>query len=104
MTQSEKIATTRTLTNDSELSEDIIIVYLKKAENAIRNRMYPFSMPTKNFEVPSKYEMLQCELASRYILRRGAEGEETHNENGINRTYGSINDSDLLSEVMQVVL
>lgn len=104
MTQSEKIATTRTLTNDSELSEDIISVYLKKAENAIRNRMYPFSMPTENFEVPSKYEMLQCELASRYILRRGAEGEETHNENGINRTYGSINDSDLLSEVMQVVL
>ena len=104
MTQSEKITTTRTLINDSEISADTISVYLNKAESAIRNRMYPFSMPTENFEVPSKYEMLQCELACRYISRRGAEGEETHNENGINRTYGSINDSDLLAEVMQVVL
>ena len=92
MTQSEKIATTRTLINDSEISEDTISVYLNKAKSAIRNRMYPFSMPTENFEVPLKYEMLQCELACR------------HNENGINRTYGSINDSDLLSEVLQVVL
>lgn len=102
MTQNEKIATVRTLTNDEELTEDVISVYLKKAESAIFNRMFPFK-EMLNFEVPAKYESIQCELACRYILRRGAEGEVTHNENGINRTYGSVNDSDLLSEVMQVI-
>jgi len=105
MTQSEKVTTVKALINDDELSVDLVVVYLNKAESAIRNRMYPFNLPEGMaiFVVPVKYEMLQCELASRYISRRGAEGEETHNENGINRTYGSINDSDLLAEVMQVL-
>lgn len=103
MTTSEKVATTKALANDDTLTDDLVTVYLNKAESAIRNRMYPFSMPAENFTVPSKYEMLQCELACRYISRRGGEGELVHNENGINRTYGSVNDSDLLSEVMQVI-
>jgi len=105
MTTSEKVATTKALANDDTLTDDLVTVYLNKAESAIRNRMYPFNLPEgmTTFVVPEKYEILQCELASRYISRRGAEGEETHNENGINRTYGSINDSDLLAEVMQVL-
>lgn len=103
MTTSEKVATTKALANDDTLTDDLVTVYLNKAESAIRNRMYPFAKEGDSFTVPPKYEMLQCELASRYIARRGAEGEETHNENGINRTYGSINDSDLLAEVMQVL-
>ena len=102
MTQNEKIATVKALANDEELTEDLISVYLKKAESAIFNRMFPFK-EMMNFEVPVKYESIQCELACRYILRRGAEGEVTHKENGIDRTYGSVNDSDLLSEVMQVL-
>ena len=43
--------------------------------------------------------MLQVKLAVRYFLRRGGEGETRHSENGIDRTYGSVNDEDLLSEV-----
>ena len=109
MTIVEKIATVKTLTNESDLTDAFVTTYLTKAESAIRNRMYPFGLPLQNgqeitFVVPAKYEMLQCELACRYILRRGAEGEEVHNENGINRTYGSVNDSDLLSEIMQVII
>lgn len=109
MTIVEKIATVKTLTNESDLTDAFVTTYLTKAESAIRNRMYPFGLPVQNgqeitFVVPAKYEMLQCELACRYILRRGAEGEEVHNENGINRTYGSVNDSDLLSEIMQVII
>lgn len=109
MTTVEKIATVKTLTNESDLTDDLVTVYLSKAGKAIRNRMHPFNLPKDDngeeipFEVPEKYEMLQCELASRYISRRGGEGELAHNENGINRTYGSVNDSDLLSEVMQVI-
>lgn len=53
-----------------------------------------------NTEMPSEYDVLQCQLAARYFLRRGGEGEVTHSENGINRTYGSVNDSDLLQEIV----
>jgi len=110
MTISEKIATVKTLANESDLTDTFVTTYLTKAEYAIRNRMYPFSLPIDTetgepitFVVPAKYEMLQCELACRYILRRGGEGEISHSENGISRTYDSVNDSDLLMEVMQVI-
>ena len=105
MTINEKVATTRALANDDTLTEDLVTVYLNKAESAIRNRMYPFNLPEgmTTFVVPEKYEILQCELACNYILKRGAEGELVHNENGINRTYDSVNESKLLAEVMQVL-
>lgn len=110
MTIEEKIATVKTLTNESDLTDTFVTTYLTKAEMAIRNRMYPFSLPIDEetgeeitFVVPAKYEMIQCELACRYILRRGGEGEIRHDENGISRTYSSVNDSDLLMEVMQVI-
>lgn len=109
MTTSEKVATTKALANDDTLTDDLVTVYLNKAESAIRNRMYPFNLPKDDngdeihFVVPAKYEMLQCELACNYILKRGAEGELVHNENGINRTYDSVNESRLLAEVMQVI-
>lgn len=110
MITSEKITTVKTLANEPNLTDDFVTVYLNKAESAIRNRMYPFDLPIDKttgepitFSVPQKYEMLQCELAVRYILRRGGEGEIRHDENGIGRTYGSVNDDDLLMEVMQVI-
>lgn len=103
MTNEEKIAMVQTLVdNDSDATTALVNVYLNLAKSAILNRMYPFTVP-ESADVPSKYEVLQCQLASRYFLRRGAEGEASHNENGINRVYGSVNDEDILREVMQVV-
>lgn len=102
MTLAEKISFTRTLVeNDSQATDEILTVYIKKAESAIRLRMYPFGKDS--FEVPGQYEVLQCELAARYFLRRGGEGEITHSENGISRRYDSVNDEDLLSEVVQQI-
>lgn len=109
MTINEKIAMVKTLANDSELTDEIVTVYLTKAESSIRNRMYPFNLPKDDsgqeipFEVPPKYEIIQCELACEYILRRGGEGEINHSENGINRSYESANAEHLLREVMQVI-
>lgn len=101
MTDEEKITTTQAFINDSEATDAVVSVYLKKAEAAILRRRYPFRQP-ESASVPKEYEMLQCELASRYFFRRGAEPEIAHSENGINRTYGSVNDEDLLMEVIQV--
>ena len=99
-----QIAIVQTLLGDVPEKDDtaLIEVYLAKAEEAILNEMYPFGCG-ENAVVPQRYNMTQCELAVRYILRRGAEGESAHNENGINRTYASVNDSDILSRIMQVV-
>ena len=104
MLLAEKRQIVATLLGDIDEAQNnaLLDVYLADAENAILNRMHPFArMETDT--IPPMYEMLQCKLATRYILRRGGEGEISHNENGINRTYGSVNDEDLLSEVMQVI-
>ena len=111
MTLAEKITMVKTLANESDLTDAFVTVYLNKAESAIRNRMYPFNLPLDSetgepitFTVPAKYEMLQCELACNYILKRGGEGEIRHDENGISRTYDSVNEEKLLMEVMQVII
>lgn len=77
---------------------EIASIYLKDAKCAILERMYPFGVPN-DADFPAKYRNLACKLAVRYIARRGAEGETTHNENGINRSYASADDDDLLGVV-----
>lgn len=99
MTDSEKILTVQTLVDDEAATDALISVYLSKAESVVLRRLYPFGIP-EGAVVPGIYEYSQCELASRYFLRRGAEGEVVHNENGVNRTYGSVNDEDILREIM----
>lgn len=98
----DKTTTVQALIGDMpEVTTALITVYLADAEETILNRIYPFKRPS-GATLPTQYDLLHCKLAARYILRRGAEGEIAHTENGIGRTYGSVNDDDLLSEVMQV--
>lgn len=101
MTDAEKITMVQTLVdNDAAATNALVTVYLTDAESAILHRRYPFAIPD-SYDI-SRYDVLQCKLAARYFLRRGAEGEITHNENGVNRTYGSVNDSDLLDEIISI--
>ena len=102
MTQVEKVSTVKALVGNSPTATDALIaVYLDDAAEAILNRRYPFGIP-EGATVPSAYERAQCKLAARYFVRMGAEGEKAHNEDGVNRTYGSVNDEDILMEVIQV--
>ena len=101
MTDEQKITTVKVLVeNDPEATDAVVGVYLDVALSAILDRRYPFGVPD-TYDV-SQYDMLQCKLAARYFLRRGAEGEIAHNENGVNRTYGSVNGEDLLMEITQI--
>ena len=84
MTTAEKITMAQTLIGDTAATDALVSVYLDDANSAILRR---------------RYQMLQVKLAVRYFLRRGGEGEMRHSENGIDRTYGSVNDEDLLMEV-----
>lgn len=104
MTDTDKIEYIKVLLGDSTISNDVANVFLTEAKANIFMRMYPTgNKPVEVTEVPERYEILQCKLACRYIARMGAEGELAHNENGINRTYHSTDDRDLLADVMQVV-
>lgn len=103
MTTEEKVIRVQTLIGADETATDALIgVYLDEAKNAILNRRYPFGIPYGVTDVPEMYESLQCRLAVRYFLRRGAEGEQIHNEDGVHRHYGSVQDEDLLMEVVQI--
>jgi hypothetical protein len=71
--------------DDSEnWTDDILLTYLDVAGQKILRRAYPYKDVE---EVPNKYNALQCEIAIYLLNKRGAEGETSHSENGISRSY-----------------
>lgn len=84
---------------DDELLEEL----LSSAAAAILSRRFPFGYEAGQ-EVPAQYEDLQVRIAMDMFNKIGAEGQMTHSENGISRTYetGWISNS-LLSEVVPMV-
>ena len=100
MTNAEKIAMVKTLVeNDSEATDAVVTVYLTLASNTMIERLYPYDDSKTASDVPERYDTIQCELAARYFLRRGGQGEISHEENGVNRTYGSVDDEDILKRL-----
>ncbi len=89
MTELEKLALCRAMVDqpigEAGWSDDILRSYLIIAAQKILNRAYPYD--TTVTEVPTRYEVLQCEIAAYLLNKRGAEGETSHSENGISRTY-----------------
>ena len=79
--------------NDVEL-EDI----LESAKAVILSRRFPFGeQPT---EIEPKYNDLQIRIAVEMYNKRGVEGQTSHSENGVSRSYASANVSeDLLREI-----
>lgn len=106
MTDTEKTTLVQVLINNSLITSDTINAYLALAKDRILAKMYPMDdyegNPTR-YPWSTKYDRTQCELAARMIDRRGTEGEKAHNENGVNRTYDSVDDYDILKRVVQVV-
>lgn len=97
MDKSAKITMVQTLVeNDEDATDETIAVYLALASNAMIERLYPYDSFKTEQDLPSRYDTIQCELAARYFLRRGAQSEISHEENGINRSYGSVDDEDIL--------
>lgn len=100
MNEAEKIKIVQTLVdNDEEATEEVVIVYLAMAKQKILDRLYPIGYREET-EIPFQYDMLHCELTARLYLRKGGEGEISHEENGVNRTYKSVDDEDILSRLV----
>lgn len=90
MIEAEKLTMLRVMVgqaNEGEWVDDTLLSYLDIAGNKILNRAYPYDDTVT--EVPSRYGYLQCEIAAYLLNKRGAEGQLSHGENGISRTYES---------------
>lgn len=75
---------------------------LESAKNIILAKRYPCSDYPKNLE--NRYKDLQVRIAVDLYNKLGAEGELSHSENGVSRSYGAENVStDLLKEIVPKV-
>ena len=86
MTQTEKLQLLKALVGESD-TEEVLLAYLNIAGRKILNRAYPYG--TDETEIPTRYDFLQCEIAAYMLNKRGAEGQTSHSENGISRSYES---------------
>ena len=97
MTNAEKReALAASLAPDTD-TDAVLDGVLADAEALILNRMYPFGYPGGT-SVPPRYERIQVQLAVELYSKRGAEGQNSHSENGISRSWAE--KSPLLSRVM----
>lgn len=90
MSDMEKLTMLRVMVGNSDSpdwSDDVLLTYLTIAGRKIINRAYPYREDIDI--VPKRYSVLQCEIASYLLNKRGAEGEISHSENGVSRSYGS---------------
>lgn len=101
MTDTDKVLLLRSIVgtpNEVDWTDDILTSYLTIAGQAIINRAYPFDDTVT--EVPARYGVLQCKIAAYLLNKRGAEGETSHSENGVSRSYENADvPESMLSEV-----
>ena len=84
MTEQEKLTALKAMVGGSD-TDEVLSTYLLIAGKKIIARAYPYKDNVT--EVPSKYDTLQLEIAAYLLNKRGAEGQTSHSENGISRSY-----------------
>lgn len=82
MTNPEKLKALKLMVDEQD--EELLSTYLSLAATKILEKCYPYG---GSYHVPQKYEMTQLEIAAYLINKRGAEGQTSHSEGGINRSY-----------------
>lgn len=73
------------LDSNDTTTDEVANAYLANAGRIVVNLAFPFG--TGNEVVPDKYAYEQIEIALYLLNKRGAEGEISHSEGGISRTY-----------------
>jgi len=82
-----------------DFSDDDIYDEIDNAFEAINSRRH--FTPSPSILIEDKYKNLAYELCIIVMTKEGAEGEKTHSENGINRTYyGSDYPEDMLNRIV----
>lgn len=85
MTDSEKLNRLSVLLDMDEESA-ILAEYLNMAKDEILNWMYRGDVP-EGADVPARYEQTQIQAVIAGYSISGAEGQTSHSENGISRTF-----------------
>ena len=89
MTDAEKLSAVKSILRITGSDEDALLnSYLSLAASEILSALYAVNgnVPT-GATMPEKYEVTQIMAVVEGYSQSGAEGETTHNENGINRTF-----------------
>lgn len=102
MTDAEKMTMLKAMVNGE--TDEVMSVYLTIAKETIMQRAYPCESDLSKKTFPSRYDMLQVQIAQFLINKQGAEGQVTHTESGIQRQYetGGIPKSYLVSIIPEV--
>lgn len=86
MTDAEKLEKLRLMLDPSDTTSDAIAnAFLTAAEKAVIQIVFPYGDGTE--VMPTKYEYEQIEIAAYFLNKRGAEGELSHSEGGVNRSF-----------------
>lgn len=102
MTKIDSLKALLSISDDDTESVKLLEIYLQTAERKVLNRLYPFG--SDNEFVPKKYAYKVLEIAQYLYLRRGSEGETSHSENGVNRTYENADiPKSMLAEITPMV-
>lgn len=87
---------------ESTTENEALTLYLQIAERRVLNKAYPYG--TTRTTAPNKYSFKVLEIAQYLYLRRGSEGEKSHSENGVSRSYENADIPDsMLSEIVSMV-
>ena len=86
MTDSEKRTELATSILPDTDTDEVLNAMLADAGALILNRMYPFGYK-EDVTVPPRYERIQIQLAVELYTHRGAEGQTSHSENGVSRSW-----------------
>ena len=70
---------------DDEGFDSKAAIYLSMAEDIVRNKLYPFRQGAE--EIPVRYHRNVINIALFLLYKRGAEGETSHREGDVTRTY-----------------
>ena len=97
MTEVEKLKMLKTMTGETD--EELLFTYLFIASDKIIKRAYPYDNSVT--EVPDRYAYTQLEIAAYLLNKRGAEGQTSHSENGISRTY---EDGDIPANLLREIV
>lgn len=97
MNEEEKLIALRAMVGGSDTNE-VLSTYLKLAGRKIIARAFPYDNTVT--EVPVQYDTLQCEIAAYMLNKRGADGQTSHSENGISRSYEN---ADIPASMLKVV-
>lgn len=92
MTDAEKLLTVKTLLDDGTgylPSDTTLNTYIALSKSEILAWMYHLigGVPDDVTDVPAKYETTQIYAVVAGFTHAGAEGEQTHIENGVHRHY-----------------